>query len=41
MLKIWGRKNSINVQKVRWVVDELAIAHERIDAGKRQSRKPS
>ncbi len=33
MLKIWGRKNSINVQKVMWAVGELAIPHERVDAG--------
>lgn len=33
MLKIWGRATSINVQKVMWAVDELGIAHERIDAG--------
>ena len=33
MLKIWGRTNSINVQKVMWAVAELALAHERIDAG--------
>ena len=33
MLKIWGRKNSINVQKVMWAVGELGIAYERIDAG--------
>jgi len=33
MLKIWGRTNSINVQKVLWVVDELHIPYERIDAG--------
>ena len=33
MLKIWGRKTSINVQKVMWAVAELGIAHERIDAG--------
>lgn len=33
MLKIWGRKNSINVQKVMWTVGELGLAHERIDAG--------
>jgi len=31
MLKIWGRKNSINVQKVMWAVGELALPHERID----------
>ena len=34
MLKIWGRMTSINVQKVAWCVDELGIAHERIDAGR-------
>jgi glutathione S-transferase len=33
MLKIWGRANSVNVQKVMWTVGELAIPHERIDAG--------
>ena len=33
MLKIWGRNNSINVQKVMWAVAELGVAHERIDAG--------
>src|SRR5215472_13587943 len=33
MLKIWGRKNSINVQKVMWAVGELGLPHERIDAG--------
>ncbi len=33
MLKIWGRTNSINVQKVMWAVGELNLPHERIDAG--------
>ena len=33
MLRIWGRKNSINVQKVMWAVGELGLSHERIDAG--------
>jgi glutathione S-transferase len=33
MLKIWGRKNSINVQKVMWTVGEIGMKHERIDAG--------
>jgi glutathione S-transferase len=32
-LKIWGRTNSINVQKVLWVCEDLSIAHQRIDAG--------
>jgi glutathione S-transferase len=31
MLRIWGRKNSANVQKVMWGIGELALAHERID----------
>ena len=33
MLKIYGRNNSINVQKVMWVVGELDLPHERVDAG--------
>ena len=33
MLKIWGRVNSINVQKAMWAIGELKIPHERIDAG--------
>jgi glutathione S-transferase len=33
MLKIWGRPNSINVQKVMWTVGELGLEHERIDVG--------
>jgi len=33
MLRIWGRTNSINVQKVMWAVGELGRAHQRIDAG--------
>lgn len=33
MLKIWGRTNSVNVQKVMWCVEELELAYERFDAG--------
>lgn len=33
MLKIWGRTNSINVQKVLWACVELGLPFERIDAG--------
>ena len=33
MLKIWGRPNSINVQKVMWAVGELGVAHEHTNAG--------
>lgn len=33
MLKVWGRRNSSNVQKVLWCCGELGLAHEREDAG--------
>ena len=33
MLKIWGRANSINVQKVLWCCGELGLAFDRINAG--------
>ncbi|MBN9049529.1 MAG: glutathione S-transferase family protein [Rhizobiales bacterium] len=33
MLKVWGRKNSMNVQKVMWALAELGLPNERIDAG--------
>jgi len=33
MLKIWGRLTSVNVQKVVWCADELAIEYQRVDAG--------
>jgi glutathione S-transferase len=32
-LRIWGRPNSVNVQKVLWCLRELDLAYERIDAG--------
>ena len=32
-LKIWGRANSVNVQKVLWCLSELDLPFERIDAG--------
>jgi glutathione S-transferase len=32
-LTIWGRVNSVNVQKVLWCLRELDLAYERIDAG--------
>jgi glutathione S-transferase len=35
MLKIWGRANSLNVQKVMWTVGEIGLAHKRVDAGGR------
>jgi glutathione S-transferase len=33
MLRIWGRTNSINVQKVMWTVGELNLEYARYDAG--------
>jgi glutathione S-transferase len=32
-ITIWGRANSVNVQKVLWCLSELDLAYERIDAG--------
>ena len=34
-IKIWGRKDSSNVQKVLWCCDELGIPFDRIDIGGR------
>ena len=33
MLKIWGRPNSINVQKVMWFANELGLQYEHEIAG--------
>ena len=33
MLKLWGRNNSVNVQKVIWCLEELKLPYERIEAG--------
>ena len=33
MITLWGRDNSTNVKKVRWVLDELNIPIEQIQAG--------
>jgi|SRR5579872_4780556 len=33
MLKVWGRRNSLNVQKVMWLVGELGLEHARVEAG--------
>jgi glutathione S-transferase len=32
-LRLWGRANSVNVQKVLWCCHELDLGFERIDAG--------
>jgi glutathione S-transferase len=34
MLTLWGRTNSINVQKVQWCLEELALPYERVEAGR-------
>jgi glutathione S-transferase len=33
MLTVWGRRSSFNLQKVMWLVGELAIEHRHIEAG--------
>jgi glutathione S-transferase len=33
MLVIWGRKNSLNVQKVLWCCEEIGLKYERKEAG--------
>lgn len=33
MLTLWGRINSINVQKVVWALDEVGVAYQRRDVG--------
>jgi glutathione S-transferase len=38
MLKIWGRANSVNVQKVVWCCAELDVPCERVDAGMQYGR---
>src|SRR5260370_17919299 len=32
-IRIWGRANSVNVQKALWCLSELGLSYERIDAG--------
>ena len=33
MVTVWGRKNSLNVQKAVWALDEAGVPFERLDAG--------
>ncbi len=33
MIKVWGRSTSSNVMKVLWLLEELGLKYERIDAG--------
>lgn len=34
MLKVWARRSSSNAQKVFWLLDELGLDHQQIDAGR-------
>ncbi len=34
MLTLWGNADSVNVQKITWACDELAVPVHRIDAGR-------
>ena len=31
--RLWGRRSSVNVQKVLWTLDEIGINYQQIDAG--------
>ena len=33
MLRVLGRKTSINVQKVMWLIEEMNVDVERVDIG--------
>jgi glutathione S-transferase len=33
MRRLWGRLNSVNVQKAAWALDEAGLPYERIEAG--------
>jgi glutathione S-transferase len=35
MLTIWGRRSSFNVQKVMWLIGEMQLPHQHIEAGGR------
>ena len=30
-IKVWGRRNSVNVQKVMWAIGEMNLEFERYD----------
>jgi glutathione S-transferase len=38
MITLWGRANSVNVQKVLWCCEELKLPFDRIDAGMQYGR---
>ena len=33
VLRVWGRRSAFNVQKVLWLVGELGLPHEHVEAG--------
>src|SRR5262245_9997733 len=33
MIEVWGRRSSINVQKVMWTIGELGLEHKRHSVG--------
>ncbi|MGH8207567.1 MAG: glutathione S-transferase family protein [Steroidobacteraceae bacterium] len=33
MIRVWGRRNSFNVQKVLWLIGELGLEYEHVPAG--------
>jgi len=33
MLRVWGRRNAFNVQKVLWLLGEIDLEYEHISAG--------
>jgi glutathione S-transferase len=33
MMRVWGRRNSLNVQKVMWLLGELDVEYEHVPAG--------
>lgn len=33
MRRLWGRANSVNVQKALWALEELGLPYERVEAG--------
>ena len=39
MLKVWGRKNSSNVRKALWCVEELALPYSRVEKGPTKQRE--
>ena len=32
-IKVWGRRNSVNVQKVMWAIGEMNLEFRRYDIG--------